>query len=603
VTLLSREAIVSPSTLASLCLPQPPVPVPAELTVNEDTSGQTEERAQIQAVLRQTHGNVVQAARLLGLSRGALRHRLRRHGLQRPRPSAASPAPSGDQLPTRVPATRGIERAPERPTAPSLAWEHKPVAVLAVELTFPTATAGEAVAYEPWTTASRWEQALVAKVQRFGGVVLQRSPALLLAAFGIPRTLEQLPQRAVQAALALRHLVAEGVDQGPCPALRLVVHWGEVLVDVQASDPTAQLRAFGETFAWPVRWLGQVAPGEILLSPEMGPLVEGWCEVQAREVSLHGDPAQWIEVSVVVGHRPPWARRERQGRRPLSPFVGRDQELATLRERVRQVEGGRGQVVAVMGDPGTGKSRLCDEFVRGALVQLWLILQTRGTAYGQATPYLPIIDLLKRYFHLDGREDRATIRDQVNATLHGLDDSLTPTALAFLTLLEVPVEDPQWQALAAAQRRQRTLDALRRVLVRDSQVQPVLLLVEDLHWIDTETQACLDTLVDSLPTARLLLLVNYRPEYQHGWGHKTAYTHLRLDPLPPASADALLRTLLGDDPSLAPLKTLLIERTDGNPFFLEESVQTLVETQGLVGAWGAYRLTKALPSLQMPATV
>jgi len=397
--------------------------------------------------------------------------------------------------------------------------------------------------------------------------------------------------------------VAEGVDQGPCPALRLVVHWGEVLVDVQASDPTAQLRAFGETFAWPVRWLGQVAPGEILLSPEMGPLVEGWCEVQAREVSLHGDPAQWIEVSVVVGHRPPWARRERQGRRPLSPFVGRDQELATLRERVRQVEGGRGQVVAVMGDPGTGKSRLCDEFVRGALVQLWLILQTRGTAYGQATPYLPIIDLLKRYFHLDGREDRATIRDQVNATLHGLDDSLTPTALAFLTLLEVPVEDPQWQALAAAQRRQRTLDALRRVLVRDSQVQPVLLLVEDLHWIDTETQACLDTLVDSLPTARLLLLVNYRPEYQHGWGHKTAYTHLRLDPLPPASADALLRTLLGDDPSLAPLKTLLIERTDGNPFFLEESVQTLVETQGLVGAWGAYRLTKALPSLQMPATV
>ena len=602
VTLLSREAIVSPSTLESLCLSQPPSPMPAEPTAGVDASGEIEERAQVQAALRQTRGNVVQAARLLGLSRGALRHRLRRYGLQRPRERAHSPVPSGDQPATGVLATHGAERAPERPTAPAPAWEHKPVAVLAIELTFPTATAGEAAAYEPWTAVSRWEQALIAKVQGFGGVILQRSPALLLVVFGIPQTLEQLPQRAVQAALALRHLVAEGADQGHCPALRLVVHWGEVLVDGQASDPTAQLRALGETLAWPVRWLGQTAPGEIVLSPEMGPLVEGWCEVQARQIPLPGGQPGSIGVSV-VGNQPPWARRARQGRRPLSPFVGRDQELATLRERVRQTEGGRGQVVSVLGDPGTGKSRLCDECVHGALAQPWLILHTQGTAYGQATPYLPIIDLLKRYFHLDDREDRATIRDQVSTHLQSLDDRLTPTTPAFLTLLEVPVEDPQWQALEATQRRQRTLDALKGVLVRESQVQPVLLLVEDLHWIDTETQACLDTLVDSLPTARLLLLVNYRPEYHHGWGSKTSYTHLRLDPLPPVSAEALLQSLLGDDSSLAPLTTRLIERTEGNPFFLEESVRTLVETGMLVGEPGAYRLAQALPSIQVPATV
>jgi DNA-binding NtrC family response regulator/predicted ATPase len=603
VTLLSQEGIVSPSTLEPLCLPQPPWPMPAEPTAGVDEPGRLEERTQIQAVLRQTRGNVVQAARLLGLSRGALRHRIRRYGLQRSRERAPSPAASGDQPATGVPATRGAKRAPERPTAPSPAWEHKPMAVLAIELTFPTATAGEAVAYEPWTAASRWEQMLVAKVQGFGGVVLQRSPALLLVAFGIPRTLEQLPQRAVQAALALRHLVAEGVDQAPCPALRLVLHWGEVLVDVQASDPIAQLRALGETLAWPVRLLGQVAPGEILLSPEIGPLVEGWCEVQACQVPLRGGQPGPFGVYAVVGNQPPWARRERQGRWPLSPFVGRDQELATLRERLRQAEGGRGQVVGMIGDPGTGKSRLCDEFVRGALAQPWLILHTQGTAYGQATPYLPIIDLLKRYFHLDDREDRATIRDQVSAHLQSLDDTLALTAPAFLTLLDLPVEDPQWQALEAAQRRQRTLDALRGVLVRESQVQPVLLVCEDLHWIDTETQAFLDTLVESLPTARLLLLVNYRPEYQHGWGSKTYYTQLRLDPLPPASAGALLHPLLGDDSSLAPLKTLLIERTVGNPFFLEESVRTLVETGVLAGEPGAYRLAQPVNRLQVPATV
>ena len=140
-------------------------------------------------------------------------------------------------------------------------------------------------------------------------------------------------------------------------------------------------------------------------------------------------------------------------------------------------------------------------------------------------------------------------------------------------------------------------------MIRESQVQPLLLVFEDLHWIDAETQALLDSLVESLPTARLLLLVNYRPEYQHGWGNKTYYTQLRLDPLEPASAAEVLQTLLGDHPSLAPLTPILIARTGGNPFFLEESVHTLVETGALVGERGAYRLSKTLDSLQVPATV
>jgi predicted ATPase len=164
-------------------------------------------------------------------------------------------------------------------------------------------------------------------------------------------------------------------------------------------------------------------------------------------------------------------------------------------------------------------------------------------------------------------------------------------------------EDSPFLTLEPPQRRQRTLDGLKQLLLRESQVQPLLLVCEDLHWIDTETQALLDTLVESLLTAQLLLLVNYRPEYQHGWGSKTSYTQLWLDPLPPASADALLQALLGDDPSLAPLTQLLIARTEGNPFFLEEIVRTLVETQVLVGKRGAYHLPQALPSMQVPATV
>jgi len=195
------------------------------------------------------------------------------------------------------------------------------------------------------------------------------------------------------------------------------------------------------------------------------------------------------------------------------------------------------------------------------------------------------------------------MQERVKRKLCTLDPALEPTLPAMLTLLDVPVDDRAWQALDPPQRRQRTLDALKRLVLRESQVQPVLLVCENLHWIDTETQVLLNSLVESLPTARFLLLVNYRPEYQHGWDSKTYYAQLRLDPLPPASTDELLQALLGDDPSLAPLTPLLMARTEGNPFFLEESVRTLVETGLLGGEPGAYRLEQPLNTLPVPATV
>jgi DNA-binding winged helix-turn-helix (wHTH) protein/class 3 adenylate cyclase len=234
-------------------------------------------------------------------------------------PASGSALPPDDRHTALLPCTPGSAGGDDSPCAPGLAdetgltphngtaevapvWEQKPVAILAVECTFPTATAGEATALEPWRAASRWEQALVTQVQGFGGVVVQRSPSLLLVAFGIPQTLEQLPQCAVQAALRLRHLVAEGAGREPCPVLRSVIHWGPLLMDVEARDPTAELRAIGDTLALPVRLLGQAVPGEILLSPELRPLIEGWCEVQAREVPLHTGAPERIKVYTVVAN-------------------------------------------------------------------------------------------------------------------------------------------------------------------------------------------------------------------------------------------------------------------------------------------------------------
>jgi len=283
--------------------------------------------------------------------------------------------------------------------------------------------------------------------------------------------------------------------------------------------------------------------------------------------------------------------------------VGRQQELLALQQALERAGTGHGQVVAIVGEPGVGKSRLVYEFVHSHHTPGWLVLESASVSYGRATPYVPVIDLLKRYSHLDDHDDTRTIRAKVTRQVLTLAPALQDTIPAVLALLDALPEDSPFVQLDPPQRRQRTLDALKRVLLRESQEQPLVLVFEDLHWIDSETQALLDSLVESLPTTQILLLVNYRPEYQHGWGSKTSYTQLRLEPLPPASADALLQALLGDEAGLTPLMQVLIARTEGNPFFLEESVRTLVETQVLVGEPGAYRLAQALPTIQVPATV
>jgi predicted ATPase len=194
------------------------------------------------------------------------------------------------------------------------------------------------------------------------------------------------------------------------------------------------------------------------------------------------------------------------------------------------------------------------------------MVQAGSVSYGKATPYLPVIDLLKGYFRIEDRDDPRQIREMVMGKLLAPDRALEPTLAALLALFDVPADDTVWETLDPLERRQRTLDALKRLLLRESQVQPILVVFEDLHWIDTETQTLLDSLVESLPSARLLLLATYRPEYEHRWGGKTYYTQLRLDPLPPERAEELLHALLGDDASLQPVKALLIERTEGNPF-------------------------------------
>jgi len=445
-------------------------------------------------------------------------------------------------------------------------------------------------------------------VHRYEGTVNQVMGDGIMALFGAPLAHEDHAVRACYAALSmqetLRHYAAElRRTQGLTVQIRVGLNAGEVVVRAIGNDLHMDYSAVGQTTHLAARMEQLATPGSILLSAATLRLVEGFVRVNAfGPVPVKG-LAEPVEVFELVGASALRQRLQAAAARGLTRFVGRQTELEALSQAGARAGAGSGQVVALVGEAGVGKSRLVYEFLHSHRTQGWLVLESASVSYGKATPYFPVIDLLRRYCHVTDGDDTRTIQAKVTGQVLTLDATLQETLPALLALLDALPEDSPFFQLDPPQRRRRTLEALKRVLLRESQVQPLLLVCEDLHWIDSETQALLDSLVESLPTARLLLLVNYRPEYQHGWGSKTSYTQLRLDPLPPASAEEFLAALAGDDASLAPLTQLLMARTGGNPFFLEETVRTLVETGVLVGTPGAYCLAQALPSIQVPATV
>ena len=493
-------------------------------------------------------------------------------------------------------------------TRSALEGERKQVTVLFADLKGSTELIRDLDPEAAQTLLDPALQRMMDAVHRFEGTVNQVLGDGIMALFGAPVAHEDHAARACYAGLAMQAALRRYAEEvrrshGLEMQMRVGLNSGEVVVRAIGNDLHMDYSAVGPTTHLAARMEQLATPGSIRLTAATLRLAEGLVQVNALgQFPVKGLPEP-VEVFELVGASAVRRRLQAAAARGLTRFVGRQQELAALQQALEQAGAGHGQIVAVVGEAGVGKSRLVYEFVHAHHTQGWSVLESASVSYGKATAYFPVIDLLKRYCHIDDHDETRTIRAKLTGQVVTLDAALQDVIPALLALLDALPDDSPFRQLDPAQRRQRTLTALKRVLLRESQVQPLLLVCEDLHWIDTETQALLDSLVESLPTAQLLLLVNYRPEYQHGWGSKTYYTQLRLDPLPPLSADAFLHALLGDDASLQPLTPLLIARTEGNPFFLEESVRTLVETGVLQGERGAYHLGHALQTIQVPATV
>ncbi len=445
-------------------------------------------------------------------------------------------------------------------------------------------------------------------IRRYEGTVTQASGNGVTALFGAPLAQEDHAVRACYAALwmqeAMKRLGARaGPPEGSSVAVRIGLNSGEVVVGTMGANGHRQYTAVGGAARLAERTGQRAAPGAILITAETLRLTEGYVLAEPRGVVTAKGLGEGVEVYEVKERGAVRSRLEVAATRGFSQFVGRDAELGQLHRALEQAARGHGQVVAIVGEPGVGKSRLVFELRRSRSLDGWLVLEGRPASYGRAASYLPVIDLLRSYFGIGDRDTHGDIRDKVAEKILAVDRGLESTLPALLALLDVRVEDPVWRGLDPAQRRQRTLDAVKRLLLGEAQAQPLVVVFEDLHWIDAETQAFLDGLVEAMPAARLMLLVDYRPEYRHGWGSKTYYAQIRLDPLAPESGEALLAALLGPDPSLAPLKRLLLERTERNPFFLEESVRSLVETGVLHGERGAHWLAEPVDAVRVPGTV
>jgi class 3 adenylate cyclase/tetratricopeptide (TPR) repeat protein len=444
-------------------------------------------------------------------------------------------------------------------------------------------------------------------VHRYEGTVNQVMGDGIMALFGAPVAHEDHAVRACYAALQMQESIKQYAEEvhriaGVPLHIRIGANSGEVVVRSIGSDLHMDYTAVGQTTHLAARLEQMAMPGAILISPETFKLTEGYVAAKALGRRPIKGLDSSIEVFEVVGAGPVRSRLQAAATRGLTRFVGRQIELEELWRALERAAAGYGQVVALVGEPGVGKSRLFWEFTRSPRTQGWLVLESHSVSYEKTTAFLPLVDLLRVYFQIEAHDETRTISEKVKNRLFALDRALEPALPAMLWLLDVPINEPQWEPLDPSQRRQYMLDGVKRLLLRESQVQPLLLVFEDLHWIDADTQAFLDSLVTSLPRSRVLLLVNYRPEYNHAWGSHTYCRQLRVDPLRSEGADNLLDVLLGTEADLAPLKRLVIERTDGNPFFIEETIRSLRETGALAGEHGAYRLTRVIRDLHVPAT-
>jgi adenylate cyclase len=499
-------------------------------------------------------------------------------------------------------------RLAETPALENLEGERKTVTALFADIKGSTELEQDLDPEEARAIVDPALRLMIEAVQRYDGYVVQSTGDGIFAIFGAPVAHEDHPQRALYAALRmqdeLRRYSAKLVGNGGMPIeARIGINTGEVVVrSITTGGGHTEYTPIGHTANLASRMQAVAPTRSIAISENTRKFVEGYFALNPLGPTKVKGVTEPVNVYEATGLGPLRTRLQRSAGRGLSKFVGRDREMAAMHAATERAKSGHGQIVAAMAEAGTGKSRLFLEF-KAKNQSGWMVLETFSVSHGKAAAYLPVIELLWNYFKINSDDDERARREKVTGRVLALERTLEDTLPYLFALLAIVEGDDPLAQMDGQVRKRRTLEAIKRILLRESLNQPLMVIFEDLHWIDDETQALLNLLADSIPNSKILMLVNYRPEYSHQWNSKTYYTQLRLDPLGKENADEMLSAMVGDAADIRPLKSLIIERTQGNPFFMEETVQVLLDEGALVREGATARLTKPLGELKIPPTV
>ncbi len=454
----------------------------------------------------------------------------------------------------------------------------------------------------------RFFEILAEGVHRFEGTVNQYTGDGIMALFGAPISHEDHAQRACYAALHLRDTLktyadALRIEHGLNFSVRMGINSGEVVVGKIGDDLRMDYTAQGHTVGLAQRMETLAESGKALLAASTIDIVHGYFALRdlgAMNVKGLDAPVRVAELEGVGRMR---TRLDRSRARGLSKFVGRDEEMGRLETALRRALDGDGQVIGVMAEAGSGKSRLCFEFLERCRSQGITVRTTTGVPHGRAVPLQPILEFYREIFGIEQSDSDVQARQKIAGSIA----QAAPEELGWLPLLFdfMRVPDPAQPApdLSPDERMRALIALLRRITAARSRREPAVLVFEDLHWIDADTEVIIEGFVDVAAGTRTLILLNFRPEYRASWVGRTHYQQIALRPLDAAAAGELLGDWLGAHASLAGFVELVCKRTGGNPFFMEEVVQAQIESGALVGARGHFELAHPIDSIEVPASV
>jgi class 3 adenylate cyclase/tetratricopeptide (TPR) repeat protein len=490
----------------------------------------------------------------------------------------------------------------------ALEGERKQVTVLFADVSGFTSMSERLDPEEVHQLMNRAFELMLGEVHRYEGTINQFLGDGVMALFGAPIAHEDHAQRAVHAALGMQRVLhGYGAElqrtQGIAFRVRLGLNTGLVVVASIGDNLCMDYTAVGDTTNLAARMLNLAEPGQIVLAEDTHKAVSGYFVTQPLGAQAIKGKAAPVNAYEVVRARGPRTRLEVGAERGLTPFVGREPELTLLQERWAEAKAGQGQVILLMGEAGIGKSRLLLEFQRRVADEPVMWLTGRCISYGQEMAYLPIIDLLKHNFQVEEGDDDATIIAKIEGGMMALSEALRPAIPHIKYLLSVPPGDDTVLNMDAQQRRLKLFEALRAMTLQGGQRRPLVLAVEDLHWIDQTSEEVLLHLADSITAARVLLLVTYRPGYQNPFGERTYTTRIGLRTLSDHDSLRLAAGMLAMAEFPPELRDLIIRKAEGNPFFLEEVLKSLLEVGALRQRDGRYVLTKHVSEIYVPDTV